>query len=133
MSHLRKNNHSLQIGIALLLLLMNFSCGKIENSSSQDRSLYSPTPEGTPQFDAASTVLSAKCSECHGSWAGFSEADFIASGLVVAQSPENSKVYYRNQDATSGVGPKNMPTQGRSALTTAELQVVTDWINSITP
>lgn len=118
--------------IVFFLLILNFACGKIENSSSQDKYLYSPNTDGSLQFTAAVAVLTAKCSGCHGEWSGFSESDFILSGLVVAQSPSTSKIYYRNQGATSGVGPQNMPTSG-SALTGSELQVVTDWINAITP
>lgn len=109
------------------------SCGRVENSSSQDRYLYSPRPTGTPQFAAAQAVIVAKCSECHGSWAGFAEKDFVQSNLISPQNIDGSKIYYRNQNASSGPGPRNMPSQGRPALTATELQTVVDWINSATP
>lgn len=109
------------------------ACGRLENSSSQDRALYTSRPTGSAQFNEASAVLATKCSECHGSWSGYAESDFIQSGLVVAQNIDASKIYYRNQTATSGPGPRNMPSQGRPSLTAAETQVVIDWINAIIP
>ena len=121
----------MKFAILLFFSLISLSCGRVENSSSQDRALYSPRSGGSAQFEAALAVFSAKCSECHASWNGFSESDFVTSGLAVSHSPTTSKIYYRNQ---LGPGPQNnMPSGGRSAMTTSELQTVTDWINSITP
>lgn len=119
--------------ILFLCLLSTLSCGKVENSSSQDKYIYSPAPTGSSQFSAASAAIAAKCSECHASWSGFSESDFVQSGLVVAQNLEASKIYYRNQNAASGPGPKNMPTQGRPTFTATELGLIEDWIRAITP
>lgn len=112
-----------------LFILITSSCGKVENSSSQDRALYSARVNGSPQYGEAIAIISAKCAECHASWVGFSESDFVQAGLVVPQNPTASKVYYRNQ---LGPGPSNnMPSGGRPAMTASELQTVADWINSV--
>ncbi len=60
-----------------------------------------------------------------------SENDFKTLGLVVARSPDSSKLYYRNQNAPTGPGPKNMPTGGQPSLTSAEIQNMVDWINAL--
>lgn len=117
----------------ILIIISSLSCGRLENSSSQDRFLYTRRQAGSALFNQAAAILSTKCSECHGSWSGYSESDFVQSGLVVAQNIDASKVYYRNTTASSGPGPRNMPTQGRPTLTAEETQVVIDWINSVTP
>lgn len=116
---------------ATFTLLTLGGCGKIINSSSQDRALYNPSQiTGSAEFTAATAIINSKCASCHGSFSSYSEADFIANGLVVAQNPASSPIYYRNQGATSGPGPQDMPNSG-TALTAEELQTVTIWINSI--
>ena len=114
-----------------LILLSGVSCGRLENSSSQDRALYTHGPSGSSQFNAATAILATKCSECHGSWTGYSESDFTQAGLVTARNIDASKIYFRSQTATSGPGPRNMPSQGRPSLTSVETQTIVDWINSI--
>lgn len=119
------------LSFILILGLLLSSCGRIENSSSQDKALYSPRTAGSPQHEAAVAIISAKCAECHGSWVSYSDEEFVSTGLVVAQNPTASSIYYRNQ---LGPGPRNnMPTQGRPAMTTDELQTISIWINTITP
>ncbi len=119
----------MKVILFILFLSTIFSCGRIENSSSQDSSVYSARVTGSPQFEAAVAIIIPKCSECHASWTGLSESSYVSSGLVVAKNPTASKVYYRNQ---LGPGPQNnMPSQGRPAMTAAELQTIADWINSI--
>jgi uncharacterized membrane protein len=116
----------LTLALPLFLLL---ACGRVENSSSQDRAIYSSRSTGSIEFEAAAAIILPKCSECHASWTAQSEADYIANGLIVPQNPNASKVYYRNQ---LGPGPdNNMPSQGRPAMTAAELQTIANWINSI--
>jgi uncharacterized membrane protein len=119
--------------ISALFILATSACGKVENSSSQDKALYSPRPTGSPQFLAAQAIIVQKCSECHGSWAGFTEVDYVQSGLLVPQNAAASKIYYRNQLATSGPGPKSMPSQGRPAMTATEVQAIEDWVTAATP
>lgn len=120
----------------ILILLAGaavFSCGKPENSSSQDRALYTRRAAGSPQFDAAASAIANKCSECHASWSGYSEADFKQSGLIVGANIDSSKIYYRSQTASSGPGPRNMPSAGRPTFTAVETTAVVDWINSVAP
>jgi hypothetical protein len=72
-----------------------------------------------------------KCQNCHGSWLSLSETDFKTLGLVVAGSPDSSKLYYRNSSATSGPGPRTMPNGGTPALTADEIQTMVSWINAL--
>lgn len=114
------------------IILASFSCGKINNSSSLDRIDYSATrPPGSALFLSVNSMLSSKCSGCHPAWVSFSESDFISGGLIVPQSPATSKLYFRNQNATIGPGPRTMPNSGFPALTSDEIQTMTDWINSL--
>lgn len=109
------------------------SCGPVENSSALDKTLYGNTFDSSgssPQFAAFRSSLS-KCQNCHGSWLSLKEADFKTLGLVVAKSPAASKLYYRNQNAISGPGPKNMPNGGYPALSSAELDNLVAWINTL--
>ncbi len=118
-----------KLNLVLILGLFLFSCGRIKNSSSADESTYSPRAAGSPQHEAAIAIISAKCAECHGEWLTKSDAEFVSLGLLVPQNPTASSIYYRN---TLGPGPKNnMPDGGRPAMTTSELQTISDWINSV--
>ena len=118
-----------KLNLVLILGLFLFSCGRIINSSSSDESTYSPRATGSAQHEAALTIISAKCAECHGEWLTKSDAQFVSDGLIVPQNPTSSLIYYRNQ---LGPGPNNnMPTGGRPAMTTTELQTISDWINSV--
>ena len=117
----------------LILGVSVFSCGKPENSNSQDRALYVRRASGSPQFNTAAAAIATKCSECHASWSGYSESDFKQSGLIVAQNIDSSKIYYRSQTASSGPGPRNMPSAGRPTFTAVETTAIVDWINSVTP
>jgi len=122
-----------KFSLALFLItLTGFSCGKVNNSSSLDRVYYSASrPTGSSLFLSVNSMLGTKCSGCHPAWISFSESDFISGGLVVAKSPDASKLYYRNQSATTGPGPRTMPNSGFPALTSDEIQTMTDWINSL--
>lgn len=117
----------------LFLAASVFSCGKPENSNSQDRALYVRRASGSPQFNTAAAAIATKCSECHASWSGYSESDFKQSGLIVAQNIDSSKIYYRSQTASSGPGPRNMPSAGRPTFTAEETTAIVDWINSVIP
>lgn len=118
-----------QLNLVIILGLFLFSCGRIMNSSSADKSTYSPAADGTPQHKAALEIISNKCAECHGEWLTKTDAQFVSDGLIVPQNPTSSLIYYRNQ---LGPGPNNnMPTGGRPAVTTSELQTISDWINSV--
>ncbi len=116
----------------LILSGVFFSCGRIENGSSQDKATYNARPTGgSPAHEAVITILTAKCAQCHASWIPYSDADFVSSGLAIANNPTGSKIYFRNQ---LGPGPSNnMPYGGNAAMTPDELQTVSNWINTITP
>jgi hypothetical protein len=119
--------------INFILGLSFIGCGPVDNSSSLDKSLFGPAVDlsgASPLFASVRTSL-MKCQNCHGSWLSLSESDFKSLGLVVAGSPDSSKIYFRNQTAPTGPGPKNMPSGGYPALTSAEIQNMADWINAL--
>jgi uncharacterized membrane protein len=120
--------------IFIILSLSILSCGKIENSNSTDKFTYGDAPAvtGSIQFIEAATAINKRCAFCHthAQWKNYSEVDYIANGLAVSQSPADSPIYYRNQNATSGAGPKNMPINGNPVMNANELNAVLAWINS---
>lgn len=117
---------------AAALVLLLAACGKIDNSSSTDKNLYGTiTDTGSSDFLAVKTMLRSSCISCHPEWNSYTDTDFVTGGLVVAANASASKLYYRNQVATMGPGPKNMPSGGQVALTDAELAIMISWINSL--
>lgn len=120
------------IGTALLIAVGIAACSPVENSSSLDRALYGNVDlsGASPQFIAVRTSLQ-KCQACHGAWLSLKQADFLSLNLVVANSPENSKLYYRNSGVTVGPGPHNMPSGGYPTMTATELTNMETWINSL--
>lgn len=118
---------------AFAVLIFTFSsCGKVENSSSVDGSLYGNyTDSGSPNFIATKNAMKSSCFVCHGAWKAYSEADFISSGLVTPGSATNSKLYYRNTLAASGSGPKNMPQSGYPPISAGDLSIMEQWINAL--
>ena len=122
-----------KVALAILILISVFSsCGKVENSSSIDGSLYGNyTDTGSPDFIATKEAMKTSCFICHGAWRTYTEQDFITSGLVVAGSAASSKLYYRNTLSTSGSGPKNMPQSGYPVISAGDLTIMESWINSL--
>jgi hypothetical protein len=118
--------------VFLAVALVFSSCGKIENSSSIDGSLYGNyTDTGSPNFLATKQAMSGSCYVCHGAWKTYSEQDFITSGLIVPGSASTSKLYFRNSLASSGSGPKNMPLSGYPPISTGDLAIMEQWINAL--
>ena len=116
-------------GIFLVLVL---GCGKVENSNSLDEYLYGEFIDvGSPNFLAAKTAIKANCLQCHAAWKRFSEQDFIDTGLAVKGDASNSKIYFRNLYATSGPGPKNMPTSGYPPISPGDLNIIATWISAM--
>ena len=93
-------------------------CLQTQNSSSQDLQLYGDLPVGSPDYLEVQAILSRSCVPCH-SFQGLTSDQMIATGLVVAAQPENSKLYYRLAGSSGSNGPKDMPTSG--ALTAADV------------
>lgn len=113
-------------------VLVFSSCGKIENSSSVDDSLYGNYVDtGSPNFIATKQAMGTSCYVCHGAWKKYSEQDFINTGLIVPGSATLSKLYYRNTFAASGSGPKNMPQSGYPPISTGDLAIMEQWINAL--
>jgi uncharacterized membrane protein len=122
-------NRTVWSWLVFYTLFLCLGCGRITNSSSEDKSVYTPRINGRVEFELAQAIIINKCSECHAGWTSYTESDYQLTGLVVAGNLTGSRLYYRNQLAP---GPdNNMPTLGRSAMTATELQIIADWINSI--
>lgn len=117
--------------LVLLLVGLVFApaCMQIQNSSSGDEEAYANV-DGGPEFQTVRTIIQRSCAApCH-TYSGYTEAQFIAEGLVVAQNPEGSKMYYRLSGSTGANGPKTMP-QNAGSLTAAELDAFKTWINTL--
>ena len=120
--------------VALILLLSSIlmSCGKIENSSSLDDVRFSYfTDIGSPNYLIAKAAINSNCLQCHGTWRQYTEQNFIDAGLVVRGNPDASKLYYRNLQAPTGPGPKNMPNAGNPPISTADLSAMQQWISAL--
>lgn len=121
--------------LLILAALVIVSCdGPVENSSTTDMSQYGNIQDsGTPAFLAAKTIIRRDCAFCHrhAGWNSYQEADFVANGLVTPGDVNSSQVYYRNTNALSGPGPKNMPSGGYPAIGATDLETIATWINGI--
>ncbi len=121
--------------VLFLVIALVVSCdGPVENSNTTDMSQYGNTQDtGTPAFLAAKTIIRTNCTFCHrhAGWNSYQEADFVANGLAVPGDVNSSQVYYRNTNALSGPGPKNMPSGGYPAIGAGDLVTIADWINGI--
>ncbi|MBX2987995.1 MAG: hypothetical protein KF802_08855 [Bdellovibrionaceae bacterium] len=118
----------MMISIAYVLLA---ACGKVQNSSSQERQTYNPTlPAGSAGFVPVQSAIIQKCGGCH-AWVSWSEAQFVSNGYVVPGNPGASQLYARNIGATSGAGPRTMPPMGQTPMTNDELGAMVAWINSL--
>ena len=121
-----------KLGLCVGFLLVFASCGKIENSNSLDEILYAPFVDvGSPDYLTAKAAINSNCLQCHGVWRRYTEQDFIDNGLVVRGNPADSKLYARNLFATSGSGPRNMPTSGYPPISLGDLLAMEAWINSL--
>ena len=77
-------------------------------------------------------IISAKCFGCHANFAGYlSDADWKASGYVVAGSLNGSRLYYRLSGAGLGIAPETMPQGG--SLNSNELGTIRAWILNMPP
>lgn len=113
--------------IALVGILLLTACFQAENSSSGDGG---PALTGSPEFIAAAMVMAAKCTSCHyHAYHTQSEEQLVVRGDVVPGNPNNSPIYFRLIGSAGPGGPKNMPQDG--ALSSDEIQIIVDWINSI--
>ena len=115
--------------------MLSYSCsGPVENSNTNDRGQYGSSQDvGTPEFTPARKIIREQCAFCHthAAWNGYQQADFIAAGLVTADNPAASSIYYRNTNAASGPGPKTMPNGGYPAMSNGDLSILITWINSL--
>jgi mono/diheme cytochrome c family protein len=115
----------------LICLLGSASaCGpQLENFVTGDEARYGVTAEGTAEFQAALTVLNNNCVACHSDYGSLSEAEWIASGKVVAGNPSASTLYQNIRG--SGVGAQNMPPS--STIGPSELSAISTWITNASP
>jgi hypothetical protein len=116
-----------KVWLALCSPIFISACMQVNNSSNLDASAYG-NADGGPEFQAAREVFQTSCVPCHG-YGGMSEDALIAQGLVVAQDPENSKIYYRLSGSSGPKGPKDMPQSG--GLPPSDVEKIKVWINSL--
>lgn len=124
-----------KISLLALIMVLFYSCsGPVQNSNTGDKAQYGGSQDvGTVEFLAAKSIIKNQCAFCHThvAWNGYLEADFIAAGLITADNPAASSIYYRNSGATSGPGPKTMPNGGYPAMSSGDLSIIIAWINSL--
>lgn len=109
-----------------------FSCGKINNSSSDDIATYSPPFVASGAFGNVQQILIQHCTFCHSEWTQYTQDSFITAGLVTPGNITTSKLYFRNINSTvTGTGAKDMPNNASPAISLANLQIMADWINSL--
>ena len=124
---------SIIVSIGFLFSLS--SCDRVVVNSSENDELIASLAnlEGGPEFQAVLQVIIPKCAGCHThqAWYSYNEASYVAAGLVVAQNPALSKMYYRLSTSTEGPGPKNMPAGGGQAFTSEEVELMETWISSL--
>lgn len=114
------------------VLILMTSCQDF-NSSSFDKLRYSPiSTSGTPEFQAAYKILANRCINCHsgrhGAWGDYKkEEDWLSSGLVLANDPDNSELIRRIYNSNSPEA--NMPPSGQ--IPSSEYLAIRTWIESI--
>lgn len=108
----------------ITLLMMPTACMQTQNSNSLDKDTFG---NAGGLFGAAQTIMGTNCTPCH-DYGTRSEVQLIASGLIVAGDPENSKLYYRLNGSGGSKGPKNMPQNG--SLSDTQIEAIRDWILS---
>jgi cytochrome c553 len=101
-----------------------------QNSVQGDKLAFGPPLVGSSAaFARVSAIFRTGCASCHASdIASYSEADFVAHGLVVPQIPDSSLLYQRLQGSNAGGGvPEDMP-QNRAPLSQGDLEAINGWI-----
>ena len=121
---------------AVLVLTFGQNCSPgfvVDDSFFNSLSLSAESVE----FLAAKSVMQQKCNSCHGSTAApelrfdfANEQQFLLSGLIVAGSPDQSKLIrrLRNYQGTVTGLPANMPTSG--PLSADEYSIMRRWVAS---
>ena len=117
-------SHGILVAVALLC-----GCGQMNtlNGVAGDAGKYSL--EGSPQFLAARSLMSEKCSSCHSGFVSQSEDEWRAGGLVVAASPSSSQLFLRLKNNGVSGSAQDMPPG--DTLSAAEAAVISDWITSL--
>lgn len=109
----------LRIFVLLSLILITPACLQTENSNALD-----PFRAGNEVL----TIFSEKCMGCH-AYEAYTDADFVASGLVVKGDANSSQIYYRLTGSQGAGGPKNMPPG--SPLSGSDLEIIRLWITNM--
>lgn len=115
---------------ALLFWMIVSGCGvefQVNNSFSGDEDSFSRI-DGSALFLKANSVFRRQCSECHSAYSAYTEDEWIAQGLIVVGSADDSVLFGRIRGSGTG-GSEDMPPQ--TTLSTAELQAIQEWINGI--
>ncbi len=99
-------------------------------------------PTNSSEFQKARAVLQNSCVSCHspGGQAAHArldyanEEDFVANGLVVKGSPDESRIVYRTQGYMGNLngpslGSANMPLNG--SISTTDFQVLRNWVTAM--
>lgn len=120
--------------LGLLLLILLSGCQDY-NSNSSDKEKYGQVQlENNAQFRTAYGIIQNRCVNCHtyqghSVWADYTtNAEWIASGLIIKGDPRNSRLIYRIKN--SGQADSDMPLGG-SALPDSEYDALVEWVENI--
>jgi mono/diheme cytochrome c family protein len=84
---------------------------------------------GATAFTTAQSILTQRCTGCHANYGSMSQAQWVASGLVVAGSSASSTLVMKLRG--SGVaGAGDMPADG-SSLSGPQITAIRAWIDGL--
>ncbi len=115
----------------LFFTLILFSCKGVKNSASQYG--YETGASVSGNFQEVLTIFNAngsgKCFSCHGGWSNYSEADYVAQGLVVYGDSANSSIY--QSLFPEGTSEGIMPPAANGVLSKADKDKIKKWIDEL--
>jgi mono/diheme cytochrome c family protein len=99
------------------------------NSVNGDAKAFQPLQaSSSAAFTQVRSILQKNCVTCHGEFAGYSEADFVANKLVVPKQPDDSAIIENIKG--SGVGNGEMPKDA-APLSASDIQALRTWITNM--
>lgn len=121
----------MRIGILIGIALASASCEpQTYNSLTGDPGNFAADSGISDALASVRGIFRTYCIQCHAAYAGYSDAGWIASGLVKPGSPATSSIYTRLRGVGLGVSSEDMPLSG-AALSTDEREVIKAWINTL--
>ncbi|MGZ3771885.1 MAG: hypothetical protein ACXWRZ_17935 [Bdellovibrio sp.] len=112
-------------------------CRSLQNQDSSEGLIQFKVTSPVPVL--AKDIIKNICSSCHSAWSTYTDADFQASGEVIAGSSATSPLFLRlkyGPNDPNGTGTNSMPPKGSAqeqALTKDDVTIIGQWIDAMTP